>query len=67
MIKSSSATTVTSDSEHVFAMTTKKFRLLHLWILQRMANSKIEQEIVSNTSLHQRIVTSAKQHSAASY
>jgi hypothetical protein len=39
MVKSACAQTVTSDSEHVFAMATKKFRLLPLWILQRMANA----------------------------
>ncbi len=56
------AQTVTSDSEHVFAMATKEIRLLPLWILQRMANAKIEQDIVSNTSLHQRIITSILLH-----
>ena len=60
IVKSACEQTVTSDSEHVFAMATKKFRLLPLWILQRMANAKIEQDIVSNTSLHRRIITSAK-------
>ncbi len=51
---------MTSDSEHVFVIATKKSRLSSLWILQRMANAKIEHDIASNTSLHQRIVNSAK-------
>ncbi len=69
MVKYACAQTVTSDSEYVqvFAMATKRFRLLPLCILQRMANAKIEQDIVSNTSLRQKIITSAKKHSAAPY
>ena len=54
-----SAQTMNSDYEHVFTLATKTFHMLPLWILQRMANAKIEQDITSTASLLQSIVESA--------
>jgi hypothetical protein len=51
IVKSACVQTVTSDSEHVFAMATKKFRLLPLWILQRMANAKIKDRQLGKETL----------------
>jgi hypothetical protein len=58
-IVSISAQAVVSDYEHVFTIATKTFHMLPLWILQRMANAKIEQDITSTSSLLQSIVESA--------
>jgi hypothetical protein len=50
---------VQDDSERVFTIATNAFEALPIWMLQRIANAKIAEDIESNPSLLQSIVESA--------
>ena len=59
-IVNKSTRTVTSGSEDVFAMAITTCQQFPLWILQRMANAEIVQDITTNSSMLQSISDSAK-------